>query len=193
MEDIGTATEGYSPGTVFFIFIVSCFITLAGFGIRSEAGNASMKGSGPAIEWEGRESKLAEPFTGVIGTEEEWRALWGKAFEQEAPRVDFNRYAAACVFLGHYPGWWYSIGMPQPRVSDSTIIVPYELVDLIVEQRADGGNSMREQGSRGQYKMRLIEKKPGFSMRLEMIGAPRVSLKRDFEEKLDKDRFVAPR
>lgn len=180
------------------VFLVLVFLGPPGIpGSFSEvpgavAGELSQNENDVATNWEGRESGLAQPFTGIIGNKKEWKDLWEKAFRKKAPSVDFKRYAVACVFLGHYPGWWYSISLPQHSVSDSTVIVPYELVDLIVELRGDGNTLIREYGCRGQYKMRVVEKKPGFHMRAELVGRPQIPLKSDFKEILEKDRIGVP-
>ena len=74
----------------------------------------------------------------------------------------------ACVFLGHYPGWLYHVGFGEPEISGSTMTVRYSLVDLGVKLMDDGKRSLvKEYGTRGQYKMRLVEKKQGVSIRIE--------------------------
>jgi hypothetical protein len=176
---------------VFFTMIFLGVANLPGSflpAIDAAAGELSLKSKSMTTEWEGNESELAEPFTGIVANEKDWNTLWKAAFRNEAPVVDFKINAVACVFLGHYPGWWYHIGLSQPYVSDSTIIVPYDLVDLIVElARDENGSIAKEYGCRGQYKMRVVEKKPGFSMRLEQVGRPQVPLKSSFRKILEKD------
>jgi hypothetical protein len=192
-------TGNCRAGRIWAIVLAFAFLELAGIsadfstgGIASAAEPAK-KGEDPAALWEGNESELAEPFTGVIGDMKEWTELWEKAFGKIPPSVDFERYAVACVFLGHYPGWWYYIALSEPRVSGSTIFIPYQLVDSIVElSRGDGSGITRKYGSRGQYRMKAVEKKPGFSLRMEMVGKPQVQLKDDFEAILKKDSFGEP-
>lgn len=152
------------------------------------AGEIPRKGEGVTTAWEGRESDLTEPFTAIIGNSQDWNNLWRRAFNGKPPKVDFKRYAVACVFLGHYPGWWCRIAFPQPYESGSTIIVPYQLADLIVELGPEAGKS-GQYGSRGQYRMQLVEKKPGFSMRPILVGKPQIPLKNGFAEILEKDRL----
>jgi hypothetical protein len=177
---------------VFFVLIFSGMAGISGNlfqAIDAAAGEPSLKDKSMTTGWEGNESELAEPFTGIVTSEDDWKKLWKTAFRSEAPAVDFRLNAVACVFLGHYPGWWYHIDLSQPSVSDSTIIVPYQLVDLIVElTRDENGAIVREYGRRGQYKMLVVEKKPGFSIKLEQVGKPQVPLKSSFRKILEKDR-----
>lgn len=178
---------------IWAIALVCAFLELAGIpagfsmGATSSTTEPSNTGIDPTALWEGNESELAEPFTGVIGNDKEWTDLWGKAFGKKPPTVEFDRYAVACVFLGHYPGWWYHIDLSEPRVSGTVIFVPYQLIDLIVELTADENGLTRKHGRRGQYIMKVVEKKPGFAMRMEMVGKPQVRLKSDFEALLKKD------
>ncbi len=89
--------------------------------------------------------------------------------------MNFRKHAVACVFLGHYPGWWYVIDMLEPYVSDTTVIIPYQLVSLIVELKSDGPRNVeRRYGSRGQYRMQVVEKKAGYEMKMQMVGNPEI-------------------
>lgn len=147
----------------------------------------------PVVEWEGSESELKKPFAGVIDGERDWKDLWKKAFGKKAPVVNFKRYAVACVFLGHYPGWWYRIGFSEPESSGSSIVVRFSLVDLVVELMDNGKRGLLgEYGTRGQYRMRLVERKQGCTMRIEQDGKPQISLKRGFDELLDERKSGVP-
>jgi hypothetical protein len=115
--------------------------------------------SNTIMEWEGNESELSEPFNGVMTSTDEWDSLWMRAFGKKAPPVDFGEYAVACVFLGHYPGWWYKINIFEPAPEGESLIVGYELVSLVVEDQGDP--AFRNHGSRGQYRMKVVKRKPG--------------------------------
>jgi hypothetical protein len=132
--------------------------------------------SGPdrnaATEWKGSESELADPFVGVITEKKDWDSLWKRAFGKKAPSTDLKKHAVACVFLGHYPGWWYSIHIGPAHVEGRSMVVPFGLVALIMELRSSPGPG--KQGSRGQYLMRVVEKKEGYDYRMEMVGRPQV-------------------
>jgi hypothetical protein len=131
-----------------------------------------------ATEWEGHESELVDPFVGVVTGEEEWNDLWKRAFGKKAPPVDFSEFGVACVFLGHYPGWYYSIHIEEPIKEENTIVIPFGIVDLIVELRMAPG--LTPQGNRGQYSMKIVSKIPDHGFRMEMVGHPQVPLKNGF-------------
>ncbi len=151
-----------------------------------EKGTAPKRGfaAGAALEWEGSESEQADPFVGVITTDKDWDSLWSHAFGKEAPRVDFRTSAVACVFLGHYPGWWYAIKIMEPYVEANSVIVPYELVSLIVEPQ--GVQNFGEQGSRGPYRMQVVKRMAGMDFKMKAIGTPQVPLQRPFPPVSDK-------
>jgi hypothetical protein len=140
--------------------------------------------AGAALEWEGSESEQADPFAGVITTDQDWDSLWSHAFGERAPRVDFRTSAVACVFLGHYPGWWYKIKIMEPYVEANSVIVPYELVSLVVEPQ--GVLNFGEQGSRGPYRMKVVKKKAGMDFTMKAIEKPQVPLQRPFPPASDK-------
>lgn len=167
--------------TVFLTLIFPASACLSGNG--PEAASAEPSSGAAVMEWEGAESEITEPRAGVIVGAEDWEALWKKAFGKKAPEVDFNRFAVACVFLGHYPGWWYRIGFGEPEVSGSTLNISFSLADLVVELEDRGkGGMFREYGARGQYKMRLVEKKQGFPIKLQQVGKPQVPLRKAFDD-----------
>ncbi len=175
------------PILVTLIFLCCLAFLSGGFPKPAEAAAGEPSPKKSVTEWEGNQSDLVKPYAGIVSTQEEWKALWKKAFGKKSPPVNFKRYAAACVFLGHYPGWWYHIGFGEPYTSGSIIVIPYSLVDLRVELMDDGKKgAFRQYGSRGQYKMRLVEKKKGFSMKLEQAGKPQIPPRNGFDEKLDK-------
>jgi len=165
---------------VFLALIFPASLCLSGS--LPEAASAELSPEA-VTEWEGAESEITEPRAGVVVTAEEWETLWKKAFGKQAPAVDFNRFAVACVFLGHYPGWWYRIGFGEPEVSGSTLNISFSLADLVVELEDRGkGGMFREYGARGQYKMRLVEKKQGFPIKLQQVGKPQVPLRKAFDD-----------
>lgn len=187
-DGIPGAKVGVLLSTILVTLIFLCLAFLSGgFPKSAEAAAGESAPKKNAAEWEGNRSELVKPYAGIVSTQEEWKGLWKKAFGKKSPPVNFKRYAAACVFLGHYPGWWYKIGFGEPHVSGSAIVVPYSLVDLRVELTDDGKRgAFRQYGSRGQYKMRLVEKKKGFSMKLEQVGKPQIPPRNGFDEKLEK-------
>jgi len=157
-----------------FLLLALSLVLLAG--PPSGAGEGRNAKARPALEWQGNESNKSGHFIGVISDREQWRALWKEAFGKKAPRVDFTKKAVACVFLGHDPGWWYSINILDPRESGSTVVIPYELVSLVVEIGGgnDGGIIGKRYGRRGQYRMRVVDRKPETPMTMQMAGQPEV-------------------
>ena len=134
--------------------------------------------SSTITEWEGSESELSDPFIGVISGREEWDSLWRRAFGTTAPPVDFAKYGIACVFLGHYPGWWYKINISEPVREGNSLIVGYELVSLVVE--IEGDSPFGEQGSRGPYRMKVVAKRPGFTFQMKEVGITQVPPRKRF-------------
>jgi len=111
------------------------------------------------MEWEGNESDVEEKLEAAVTDREEWRRLWRRAFDKEAPDVDFDRNFVACVFLGHRAGWWYSIRFGNPVEKDGEHVVGYMMAMLRVGLSLEGA---REPGFRGQYAMKVFPKKDGF-------------------------------
>lgn len=110
--------------------------------------------------WEGHLSGQKEPFIKVVTDPTEWRILWQRAFDAPSPELDFERYAVACVFLGHSAPWLYSIAFGEPHTRGETVVIPYGLSDLILEL-----NGPFKAG--GQYRMKVLERKFGHSYELE--------------------------
>ena len=63
------------------------------------------------------------------------------------------------------------------------------MVALIVELQGNRDGFIREYGSRGQYKMQVVEKMPGREMRMGQVGKPTAPLREDSGKVLEKDRF----
>jgi len=130
------------------IFII--FITIGG-AARAEASDGF---------WKGSESLQKEPFVKIVDTREEWSALWGRAFQKSAPDVDFDRSVVACVFLGHEAEWLYSIFIGEPVRRGQAWIISYGLAEIVLDLSGPFK-------ARGQYAMRLLEKKKDAPMILE--------------------------
>ncbi|MFZ2446010.1 MAG: hypothetical protein WAW37_06610 [Syntrophobacteraceae bacterium] len=166
----GRAIVGIFCLSLFFVFIAA-----GPADARQGAKSGSKANTGAATEWKGSESDLAAHFISVVSDEKTWKELWKNAFRKNAPRVNFRKHAVACVFLGHYPGWWYVIDMLEPYATDTTIIIPYQLVSLIVDLKSNGQKNVeRRYGSRGQYLMKVVEKKAGYQMKMQMVGNPEI-------------------
>lgn len=115
------------------------------------------------MEWEENLSKQSAEFIGIVETQEEWTWLWKRAFEKSAPIIDFDKYAVACVFLGHSAKWLYSIEFGETFMRDDKMVVPYALIEVML--RLAGPFK-----AGGQYHMKVFEKKKGVKMILEKAG-----------------------
>jgi len=109
------------------------------------------------MEWEGYLSRQSEELVTVITDGQEWNALWKRAFGVPAPEIDFEKYGVACVFLGFQSDWLYSIHLEEPCIEGELMIIPYDLMEIILELEAPFRAS-------GQYRMKAYEKKKGFGM-----------------------------
>jgi serine/threonine-protein phosphatase 6 regulatory ankyrin repeat subunit B len=116
------------------------------------------------MEWKGNVSKQKEAFIKVVETPKEWSELWLRAFEKPAPDMDFEKYAVACVFLGHDARWLYSIGFSGPERRDGKLVIAYSLHDVML--RLSGPFQ-----AGGQYHMRVFEKSKDVPMILEEAGS----------------------
>ena len=116
------------------------------------------------MEWKGSSSFQQEKFTKVVTTDKEWADLWKRAFDKPAPAMDFERYAVACVFLGYSADWLYSIGFDQPFIRENKRVIPYYLVELILELSAPFK-------AHGQYHMKVFEKTNGVDMVVEEVSS----------------------
>lgn len=117
------------------------------------------------MEWEGHASKQEAEFIKVVETKGEWAELWKRAFDQPAPELDFEKYVAACVFLGHSADWLYSIDFGQPFMREGQLVIPYRLYELVLELAGPFKAS-------GQYYMKAFEKKKDVKMILEPALRP---------------------
>lgn len=115
------------------------------------------------MEREGNLSKQKNEFIGIVETQEEWTELWKRAFEKPAPIIDFDKYAVACVFLGHSAKWFYSIEFGETFMRDNKMVIPYALIEVIL--RLAGPFK-----AGGQYHMKVFEKKKDVKMILEKAG-----------------------
>lgn len=110
--------------------------------------------------WEGNVSEQKEEFIKVVPDGKEWTELWARAFGKKAPDVDFERYAVACVFLGHSASWLYGIEFGTPWVRDQQLVIAYSLIE--VQLRLSGPFK-----AGGQYRMTVYERARGLEMVLE--------------------------
>jgi len=109
------------------------------------------------MEWEGYLSRQGQELLTVITDSKEWQSLWQSAFGVPAPEVDFNKYGIACVFLGFQADWLYGIHFGDPCVEDGLQVIPYDLIELILELQGPFRAS-------GQYHMKAYDKNKGFGM-----------------------------
>lgn len=116
------------------------------------------------MEWRGNGSRQKEPFIKVVETQKEWSELWQRAFEKPAPKMDFEKYVVACIFLGHSARWLYSIGLGGPVRRGDQLVVEYSLHDVML--RLAGPFK-----AGGQYLMRVMEKPKDVPMVLEEAGS----------------------
>ena len=110
--------------------------------------------------WEGHLSRRKEPFIEVVTGPEEWSALWLRSFDAPAPELDFSRHVVACVFLGHSADWLFSIVFGEPFLHEDMVVVPYELIELILELSGPFKAG-------GQYRMKIFDRKIGYAYKLE--------------------------
>lgn len=115
------------------------------------------------MKWEGHASQQTNRLVKVITDNDEWTALWRRAFDTKAPVVDFDNYAVACVFLGHEADWLYSIAFGEPSLKDGLMVIPYWLREIILELAGPFKAS-------GQYHMKVFRKKAGVEMILKEEG-----------------------
>lgn len=113
-----------------------------------------------SMDWEGFISREGEEVLTVITDDKEWTALWKSAFDRPAPRVDFDKYAVACIFLGYNADWLFDINIGELRTDKNMLYIPYGLNEIILELSGPFRAS-------GQYRMKAIEKKKGYGMVLE--------------------------
>lgn len=113
-----------------------------------------------AQDWEGSISRQSEELLTVITDDKAWHALWERAFDKPAPKVDFEKYAVACVFLGYQADWLYHIHIGEPAVKEHVMIIPYGTAEIILELSGAFRAS-------GQYRMKAVEKKKGYGIIIE--------------------------
>lgn len=127
-------------------------------------------------EWQGHLSHQSEELLTVITDSHEWNTLWQRAFGAPAPEVDFEKYGIACVFLGFYADWLYHIQLGEPCVKGDLQIVPFDLIEIILELQGPFRAS-------GQYHMKAYEKKKGYGMIVQKGSCEENELKRGVQSK----------
>jgi hypothetical protein len=128
-----------------------------------------------ALDWEGSASLRAEELSTVIQERAAWEVLWRAAFSAPAPEVDFSRHVVACVFLGHGADWLYGIEIGTPRAVDDLAIVPYQLVQLVLELRGPlrpGGQYRMKALPRGAAPRFVLSETPAGGDGLPRPGTP---------------------
>ena len=110
--------------------------------------------------WKGHLSRQKEPFIEVVTGPKEWSALWLRSFDAPAPELDFSRNVVACVFLGHSADWLFSIDFGEPFLRGDMVVVPYGLIELILELSGPFKAG-------GQYWMKIFDRKIGYAYKLE--------------------------
>jgi ankyrin repeat protein len=131
---------------------------MANQGLTALLEKAGARAEFASMGWAGTESKITTLLQTAVTTRAEWTDLWRRAFDKEAPSMDFDRNFVACAFLGHNAGWWYGIRFDEPKAQGKTLIVSYTLVMLRVEARPE---AFRNPGYRGQYAMKVFPKPQG--------------------------------
>lgn len=124
------------------------------------------------LEWEGNLSHQGQELLTVITDSTEWQSLWQRAFGVPAPEVDFNKYGIACVFLGFRADWLYGIEFAEPCLEGGLQVIPYDLIELILELQGPFRAS-------GQYHMKAYERKSGYGMIVRKGSCKEQELKRD--------------
>ncbi|MHC1697794.1 MAG: hypothetical protein AB9919_07005 [Geobacteraceae bacterium] len=124
------------------------------------------------LEWEGYLSRQGQELLTVITDSKEWQSLWQSAFGAPAPEVDFNKYGVACVFLGFQADWLYDIYLGDPCVEGGLQVIPYDLIEIILELQGPFRAS-------GQYHMKAYEKKNGYGMIVRKDSCKEIEHKKD--------------
>lgn len=124
------------------------------------------------MEWEGWESHQGERLIKVIIDEEEWEELWKRALGKQAPYVDFEHYAVACVFLGHEEPNLYAIEFLKPLVEGSRMIIPFKMHYIKDARRGPllGDERRFFKKILGQYHMKVFKKAKGVEMVLKQAS-----------------------
>jgi hypothetical protein len=80
-----------------------------------------------SLEWSGGYQEYArQEGKRIITNTGSWELLWRSLFySRQAPVIDFNKYAVACVFLGERPTGGYWIEFEKPYKKDNKLVVPY--------------------------------------------------------------------
>lgn len=118
-----------------------------------------------SMDWEGFISRQRDELLTVITDDKEWTSLWKTVFNRPAPRVDFEKYAVACVFLGYQADWLYDIHIGEPREDSNILSIPYGMNEIILELSGPFRAT-------GQYRMKAVGKKKGCGMVLERQRDP---------------------
>jgi hypothetical protein len=162
----------------FLLWIVPVLHPVSACGADGNARKPAAVDTAPA-EWEGKESAVGEPLDIVVTDGGEWRRLWRRAFDKDAPEMDFDRFFVACVFLGHRAGWWYSISLGDPAVKGEALEVGYGLVMLKVDAPP---SVFKNPGFRGQYRMKAFPKRGGLKpvLRMEFKEGEFMPVEREF-------------
>ncbi|MBI4057548.1 MAG: protease complex subunit PrcB family protein [Elusimicrobia bacterium] len=107
------------------------------------------------IEWPGESGQFCnqeQASARIVENESQWRDLWYILQNQRVePKIDFNKYFVAAVFLGSRPTGGYSIQFLEPKSEKDKTIVQYRV-------KAPGNGSFVIQALTQPYAIRLIPK-----------------------------------
>lgn len=79
------------------------------------------RSDGPAL-WKGGQSN-SPGETVWVETEEQWKGLWREKLGQEAPAVDFSKYAALAIFLGSRNTGGYGVEFLPPAREGASLVL----------------------------------------------------------------------
>jgi|CXWL01.1.fsa_nt_gi hypothetical protein len=79
------------------------------------------------MEWKGQAGP-SQPGTEIALDAKAWAGLW-KRLGQDAPTLDFKRFAAAAVFIGDKPTGGFGIEFQDPQKKVDDLLVRYRVLE----------------------------------------------------------------
>ena len=82
-----------------------------------------------SLEWSDSYSFRKESAQTIIADSYKWEKNWAMlGFQADPPKIDFNKYVIAAVFLGVRPTGGYGVRFGKPYQEGGKMIIPYEEV-----------------------------------------------------------------
>ncbi len=95
---------------------------------KPKAAKSAVKPAEKLMEWKGQGGGPKEPGAEVILDGKAWKSLW-RRLGQDAPPLNFKRFAAVAVFAGEKPTGGFSVEFQEPVKKEHDLLIGYRVLE----------------------------------------------------------------